>query len=62
LVAPALAEALDRAAELTPYAWLYRNPPDLPAPLPDEAGEAIRTARELLSRVLAALPADVQPR
>jgi len=61
-LAPALGPTLDRAAELTPYAWLYRYPPDFPAPLPDEAGEAIGAAHELLDAILSILPDEVRPR
>lgn len=61
-LASALGPALDRAAALTPYAWLYRYPPDFPAPLPGEAGEAIGAARELFDAILAALPTRFRPR
>ncbi len=60
-LAPALSRALDRAAELTPYAWLYRYPPDSPPPLEGEAGEAIVVARELLEAILANLPGRLRP-
>jgi HEPN domain-containing protein len=60
--APALEPALDRAVELTPYAWLYRYPPDSPAPLEHEAGEAIEAARELLEAIIRTLPNAVHPR
>ncbi len=59
--APSLGPALDRAAELTPYAWLYRYPPDSPPPLEGEAGEAIVVARELLEAILANLPGRLRP-
>jgi len=61
-LAPALEPALDRAVELTPYAWLYRYPPDSPAPLEDEAREAIEGARELLDAIFGILPRAVLPR
>jgi len=60
-LAPALEPALDRAVELTPYAWLYRYPPDSPAPLEGEPGEAIGAARELLDAILANLPGGLRP-
>ena len=60
-LAPALEAALDRAVELTPYAWLYRYPPDSPAPLEHEAREAIEAARELLDVILVTLPGGLQP-
>jgi HEPN domain-containing protein len=60
--APALEPALDRAVELTPYAWLYRYPPDSPAPLEDEAREAIEGARELLDAIIGTLPGGLRPR
>jgi HEPN domain-containing protein len=58
---PALAGALDRAVELTPYAWLYRYPPDSPAPRDGEAGEALVVARELLEAVVRALSGGLRP-
>ena len=61
-MAPALEPALDRAVELTPYAWLYRYPPDSPAPLEDEAREVIEGARELLDAIIGTLPSAVLPR
>ena len=61
-LAPGLEAALDRAVELTPYAWLYRYPADSPAPLEDEAREAIEVARELLEAVIGALPNGLRPR
>ena len=61
-MAPALEPALDRAVELTPYAWLYRYPPDSPAPLEDEAREAIEGARELLTAISETVPHAIRPR
>jgi len=61
-LAPALESALDRAVELTPYAWLYRYPPDSPAPLEAEAQEAIEVARELLDAITGTLPNGLRPR
>jgi HEPN domain-containing protein len=61
-LAPALGPVLDRAVELTPYAWLYRYPPDSPAPLEGEAGEAIEVARELLDAIVGSLPGVLGPR
>ena len=61
-VAPGLRPALDRAVELTPYAWLYRYPPDSPAPLEGEAGEAIGAARALLDAIAGVLPTGLRPR
>ncbi len=61
-LAPTLGPALDRAVELTPYAWLYRYPPDSPAPLEGEAGEAIDAARELLDAIDGTLPSGLRPR
>lgn len=61
-VAPGLRPALDRAVELTPYAWLYRYPPDSPAPLEGEAGEAIGAARALLDAIDGVLPPGLRPR
>jgi len=59
---PALGPALDRAVELTPYAWLYRYPPDSPAPVEAEAGEAIDVARELVDVIVGSLPGGLRPR
>ena len=61
-LAPVLEPALDRAVELTPYAWLYRYPPDSPAPLETEAKEAIEVARELLEVISGTLPNGLRPR
>jgi HEPN domain-containing protein len=61
-LAPVLEPALDRAVELTPYAWLYRYPPDSPAPLEAEAEEAIEVARELLEAIYGTLPKGLPPR
>ena len=60
-LAPALGPVLDRAAELTPYAWLYRYPPDSLPPLEGETGEAIVVARELLDAIVGALPGRLSP-
>jgi HEPN domain-containing protein len=60
-LAPRLGPTLDRAVELTPYAWLYRYPPDFPAPHPDETGEAIAAASALLDSVASALPEQLRP-
>jgi HEPN domain-containing protein len=59
---PVLGPVLDRAVELTPYAWLYRYPPDSPPPLEGEAGEAIVVARELLDAIVGSLPGVLGPR
>ena len=61
-LAPVMEPALDRAIELTPYAWLYRYPPDSPAPLETEAKEAIEVARELLDVISGTLPNGLRPR
>jgi HEPN domain-containing protein len=61
-LAPALGPVLDRAVELTPYAWLYRYPPDSPPPLEGEAGEAIALARALLDAIMGTLPGVLRPR
>ena len=60
-LAPALGPVLDRAVELTPYAWLYRYPPDSLPPLEGETGEAIVVARELLDAIVGALPGRLSP-
>ena len=61
-LANALEPVLDSAVELTPYAWLYRYPPDSPAPLEGEADEAIQVARELLDAIVGTLPAELRSR
>lgn len=61
-LAPMLRPFLDRAVELTPYAWLYRYPPDSPAPIEGEAREAISVARELLGAIVGRLPEVLRPR
>ncbi len=61
-LAEGLEPVLDRAVELTPYAWLYRYPPDSPTPLEGEAHQAIEAAGELLASIMGTLPGDLRPR
>lgn len=60
-LSPALGPVLDRAVDLTPYAWLYRYPPDSRGPLEGEAGEAIVVARALLDAIVVALAGVLRP-
>ncbi|MAE28539.1 MAG: DNA-binding protein [Planctomycetes bacterium] len=54
--------ALTEAAQtLTPYAVVARYPPLVAEPTVGEAREALRLAHEVMSFVLARLPADARP-
>jgi HEPN domain-containing protein len=58
---PSLADVVDRAAELTPYAWRFRYPSTPAVPTMDEAREALMIAREVCGAVLARLPGETHP-
>ena len=58
---PSLESLLRAAAPLTEYAWKFRYPGDPEGPSLDEARQAIETAREVVTGLLAALPEDVRP-
>jgi len=48
-----LAAVVDRAKDLTPYAWRFRYPGTPLAPTNDEAAEALALAREVYEGILA---------
>jgi HEPN domain-containing protein len=56
-----LATVVDRAKDLTPYAWRFRYPGAPLAPTEDETREALALAREVYSAILARLPEEVWP-
>jgi HEPN domain-containing protein len=58
---PSLADAVGRAAELTPYAWRFRYPGTPTVPTIDEAREALVIAREVYEAILARLPDEAHP-
>jgi len=58
---PSLAAVVDRAKDLTPYAWRFRYPGAPLALGEDEAGEALALARAVYEAVLARLPEEVRP-
>jgi HEPN domain-containing protein len=56
-----LATAVDRAKDLTPYAWRFRYPGPALSPTVPETHEALTLAREVYTAILARLPHDVRP-
>ena len=56
-----LADVLDRAADLTPYAWRFRYPGTPVAPTLQEARQALALAREVYEGILERLPENVRP-
>ena len=58
---PTLEPLIDQADRLTEYAWLYRYPGEAAEPTAEDATEAFRLAREVMSAVLNRLPAEVRP-
>jgi hypothetical protein len=52
---------VDRAGELTEYAWKFRYPGELEEPPLPEAEAALDLAREIYTAILARLPAEVRP-
>lgn len=56
-----LADVVDRAKDLTPYAWRFRYPGAPLAPAEEEVREALTLARAVYEAVLARLPEDVAP-
>lgn len=57
---PSLTDLMDRAADLTPYAWRFRYPGTPVAPTSEEGRDALALAREVYDAVLARLPAEVR--
>ena len=58
---PSINALVDRAAELTEYAWKYRYPGPLEEPSREEAEETLALAREVYDTILARLPEEVRP-
>lgn len=57
-VDPSLEPLCRRADALTVYAWAFRYPSDVVAPLLEEVGEASALAGEVWNAVMARMPAD----
>jgi HEPN domain-containing protein len=58
---PSLATVVDRAKDLTPYAWRFRYPGAPAAPTEDETREALTLARDVYTAILDRLPGEVRP-
>ena len=56
-----LKELIDQAVPLTEYAWKFRYPGQPHGPSPEEAEQALATARQVWEEVVARLPAEVRP-
>lgn len=56
-----LAEVVQAATPLTPFAWRFRYPGDLSEPTVEEARDALRQARDVYDAVLAHLPDETSP-
>lgn len=57
---PSLEPVCRSAERLTVFAWAFRYPGDVESPERDEVVRAIDVARQVLSAMLARLPADLQ--
>jgi len=57
---PTLPQELSAAIPLTRYAWQFRYPGSPDEPTPEEAAEAIETARKAVRVLLTRLPEDVR--
>ena len=59
---PRFNELLDKAAALTPYAWVFRYPDDLAETYPtrEEFEEALQHAQAIYDFVLSLLPAEAR--
>ena len=56
-----LSSLVERAEDLTQFAWVFRYPGGPPAPSCEEAEGVLRLAREVYKAILARLPAEVRP-
>jgi HEPN domain-containing protein len=56
-----LAVVVDRAKDLTPYAWRFRYPGAPLTPTEDEAHDALDLAQAVYDAILARLPEEVRP-
>jgi len=52
---------LEPAFELTPFAWRFRYPGGASIPDPDDAAQALSTARSVFETVVSRLPAQARP-
>ncbi|MEW6745438.1 MAG: HEPN domain-containing protein [Planctomycetota bacterium] len=60
-VDPSLRPLVEKAEDLTPFAWLFRYPGEPEEPTREEAEEAFMLARQAYEAVLARLPDEVPP-
>ena len=58
---PTLSTVLDKAVDLTPYAWRFRYPGPPDAPAESEATVALACACEVCEAILARLPEEARP-
>jgi hypothetical protein len=56
-----LAATVDRAKDLTPYAWRFRYPGTPLVPSEEDTQEALALAREVYDAVAVRLPPEVRP-
>lgn len=56
-----LQTVVDRAAQLSQYAWRFRYPGQPYEPAAEEVRQALQLAHETFEAVLSRLPAEVQP-
>jgi HEPN domain-containing protein len=55
-----LKDIVERAVELTPFAWRFRYPGDVMAPSETDAQDALSLAREVYAAIVVRLPKDVE--
>lgn len=60
-VDPTLKGLIDRAVPLTEYAWKFRYPGEPEEPSQQEAEEALATARQVHTAIVARLPVEARP-
>jgi HEPN domain-containing protein len=58
---PTLAAIVDRAKDLTPYAWRFRYPGTPLSPSEEETREAVTLAGDVYTAIVERLPEEVQP-
>jgi len=56
-----LAALVDRAIDLTPFAWRFRYPGSIDVPPPDEARDARALAGAVYEAVAGRLPPEARP-
>jgi HEPN domain-containing protein len=56
-----LAALVQKAEDLTQFAWVFRYPGEPEEPSREEADDALATAREVYDAVLSRLPEEVRP-